>query len=376
MNFTAVNPPIRTLIIGTGGIAHSHAAGFQAQQHQFAVEACVDIDSERAQAFAARYSIPRHFSDVATALRAVQPSFVTICTPPKPHLELSLQALAAGCDVMCEKPLCASLAECDRLQAAERQTGRFCASVFQFRYAPSTRHVNALLQSGELGRPLVAICNTVWYRDAAYYDVPWRGKWSTELGGPTMGHGIHAMDHLLSLLGPWVEVSAFAATLDRPIEVEDVSVALIRFANGALATVVNSILSPRQETYLRLDCQQATVELTHHYAFDASNWSITPKAGNWDPPARVPASAITNPRWQFPANDAVSNHGTQLAVLADNIRQRTVPLSAGAEARRTIELLTAIYKSAYTKQPVAAGSIVAGDPFYARINGGNLKSPT
>src|SRR5690606_28015060 len=115
-----------------------------------------------------------------------------------------------------------------------------------------------LADRGMLGRPLVAICHTLWYRDAPYYAVPWRGKWETELGGPTMGHGIHAMDHLLYLLGDWTEVRAQVATLDRAVEVEDVSMALVRFANDAHASIVNSVLSPRQETYLRIDYQRAS----------------------------------------------------------------------------------------------------------------------
>lgn len=367
--------PIRSLIVGTGGIANSHARGFAEQTDHYELAGCVDIDASRAQYFAEKYGIPQSFADMTEAISVLRPEFVDICTPPQPHAALSIQAMEAGCDVLCEKPLCGSLAELSRVQEVETKTGRFCASVFQFRYAPSTLHVRRLIEGGLLGKPLLAVCNTTWYRDAGYYEVPWRGKWSNELGGPTMGHGIHAMDHLLSLLGPWSEVTAYAATLDRPIEVEDVSVALVRFANGALATIVNSIVSPRQETHLRIDCQHATVELTHHYQFESKNWSITGKAGNWEPPARVPAEAIEVPDWKFPSLDAPSTHGTQLRALADNIRDRSVPLSAGPAARQTLELITGIYKSAYTRQPVKAGSIGPGDAFFDHINGGHAKAP-
>jgi len=67
------------------------------------------------------------------------------------------------------------------------------------------QHVRRLIDSGELGRPLVAVCNTLWYRDNAYYAVPWRGTWQSELGGVSMGHGIHIMDLLLYLCGDWSE---------------------------------------------------------------------------------------------------------------------------------------------------------------------------
>ena len=83
-------------------------------------------------------------------------------------------------------------------------------------------------------------CLTLWYRTAAYYAVPWRGKWATETGGTTAAHGIHAMDFMLWLLGDWAEVRAMVGTLFHDIEVDDVSMANVRFANGVLANITNS----------------------------------------------------------------------------------------------------------------------------------------
>ncbi len=129
---------------------------------------------------------------------------------------------------------------------------------------------------GELGAPLVAHCQTTWHRDAAYYSVPWRGRWATEGGGPTMGHGIHQYDLLLHLLGEWEEVQAMAARLVHDTESEDVSTALARFAGGALATVVNSVLSPDEVSRVRVDCADATVEVTHLYGHRNGDWVYTP----------------------------------------------------------------------------------------------------
>jgi predicted dehydrogenase len=177
-----------------------------------------------------------------------------------------------------------------------------------------------------------------------------------------MGLGIHAMDHLLHLLGDWAEIRAMAATLDRAIEVEDVSMALIHFANGAQASVVNSALSPRQETYIRLDYQRATVELTHLYSYNRDHWRFTPAA-----PA--PESDALTHAWQnFPA-DVGSTHAAQLETLVSDMDANRRPLLSGPEARRTLELLTSLYKSAFTGQPVKRGSIVAGDPYYHALHG-------
>ena len=229
------------------------------------------------------------------------------------------------------------------------------------RFASSNAHLSLLVRAGKLGRPLVGVCNTLWYRDTAYYDVPWRGRWATELGGPTMGLGIHAMDHFLHLMGEWTEVTAIADTLDRAIEVEDVSMALVRFASGAAGSIVNSALSPRQETYLRLDYQRATVELTHLYGYNREHWKLSV------PPAAQDDGLVE--AWQSFPPDVGSTHGAQLNALVIDMDHGTRPLTSGPEALRTIELLTAIYKSAFTRQIVARGSIVPGDPFYDALHG-------
>ena len=178
--------------------------------------------------------------------------------------------------MLIEKPPCLSLAEYDRIEAAERPGGPYASVVFQHRFGSGARNAVELISTGALGRPLVAVCHTTWFRDQAYFDVPWRGRWDTEGGGPTMGHGIHQMDLLFEILGDWTEVTAKAEALDREVETEDVSFAIVRFENGAIASVVNSVLSPRETSYLRFDFQDATVELEHLYGYDNSSWTWTP----------------------------------------------------------------------------------------------------
>ncbi|HVS54294.1 MAG TPA: Gfo/Idh/MocA family oxidoreductase [Opitutaceae bacterium] len=354
----------RALLVGTGSVAELHVRAIEQNQGRITLAAAVDIDPTRVGAFCAKHKIPASYTDVATALREVRPDIVHIAVPPGLHASLTIAALEAGAWVLCEKPFCASLAELDRIEEAERRSGRFAACVFQQRFASSTAHLRQLMEQGLLGRPLVAVCHTVWYRDAAYYAVPWRGKWATELGGPTVGLGIHTMDHLLYLLGDWVDIRAQAATLDRAIEVEDVSMALIRFENGALGSIINSALSPRQETYLRLDFQRATVELTHLYGYTRDNWRFTPA-----PHAQDEGNLLAE-AWQSFPPDIGATHGAQLAALVADLDAHRRPLTSGAEARRTIELLTALYKSAFTGESVHRGSIQPGDPFYTSLHGG------
>jgi predicted dehydrogenase len=352
----------RAVLAGTGSIGDAHVRAVEATQGRVQLIAAMDIDAERVTKFTAQHRIAGTFTDYAKMLATVKPDIVLVATPPAQHAAMSIAALEGGAWVICEKPLCGSLAEFDSIAAAEDRTGRYTACVFQMRFASSTAHLRDLAGSGRLGLPLVAICNTLWYRDAAYYAAPWRGTWANELGGPTMGLGIHAMDQLLHLLGDWREVRSLVARLDRAIEVEDVSLALVSFANNAVASIVNSALSPRQETYIRLDYQKATVELTHLYSYARENWRLTPTPG-------APDEGLMD-AWQSFPPDVGSTHAAQLVAFLSDMDAGRRPLTSGHEARRTLELLTAIYKSAFTGEAVVSGSIGPGDPFYNRVHGG------
>ncbi|MCP2167238.1 Gfo/Idh/MocA family protein [Goodfellowiella coeruleoviolacea] len=353
---------IRAAIVGTGAIAEvGHLPALRAEADRVDVVAAVDVDQQRVTDFADRADIPGRYTSLSALLDREQPDLVHICTPPALHAEQASACLAAGAWVLLEKPPCLSLAEFDRIQAAERAGGPYASVVFQHRFGSGARHFADLLAAGELGRPLVAQCVTAWYRDHAYFDVPWRGRWETEGGGPTMGHGIHQMDLMLALLGEWTEVRAMAGRLDRDVRTEDVSTALVRFANGAMASVVNSLLSPRQESYLRFDLTDATVELTHLYGHSNDSWRYTPAPHVTDTD-RIAA-------WRTPAANVSSSHTAQLPHLLDAMARGVRPPVSGVQARMTLELVTAIYRSAFTGEPVHRDQLGPDDPFYHRLHG-------
>jgi predicted dehydrogenase len=166
-------------------------------------------------------------------------------------------------------------------------------------------------------------------------------------------------------LGEWVEVRALAGTLGRGIQTEDVSFAHVRFASGAHASIVNSAVSPRQETRVRLDFENATVELNHLYSFGRDQWRLTPA----NPQTQDEGDALLQAWQAFPVPDQPSSHAAQLAVFLDDLAAGRPHATSGKGARSTLELLTAIYKSAYTGAPVAPGSIKPGDPFYIALHG-------
>ncbi|MEU8690035.1 Gfo/Idh/MocA family oxidoreductase [Streptomyces sp. NPDC048665] len=355
-------PRRRAAVIGTGAIvAGSHLPALRAHAERVELVAAVDVDEGRLDAFrkeaGARVA---GFTSTQAMLDAVRPDLVLIGTPPALHREQTVAALKSGAWVLCEKPLCLSLAEYDDIAAAEEASGAYASVVFQHRYGSGAVHARDLIARGELGTPLVAHCQTTWHRDADYYAVPWRGRWATEGGGPTMGHGIHQYDLLLHLLGEWEEVRAMAGRLVHDVESEDVSTALVRFRGGALATVVNSVLSPHEVSRIRIDCSDATLQLTHLYGHGNTDWVYTP-APHVDP-GRVAT-------WRTPAQDVPSSHLAQLGVVLDAFDRGERPPGSGPDARATLEFAAALYKAAFTGQPVQAGEIGPGDPYYAAMHG-------
>lgn len=352
---------LKIALAGCGRHAHGHMRSVSTQADRVEIVAVVDVDEAKACEFAKQYFIPHYYTDIDGLLQAQTPDLMIIATPSGDHPQHCQQALEAGAHVWCEKPLAGSLEQLDQIEAVAQRTGRFCSSVLQWRFGSSGQHVKRLIEQCELGQPRLGICQTTWYRPPDYYTVPWRGKWATELGGVSVTLGIHAMDFFLWLMGEWDEVSAMVGTLDRDIEVENISLAHIRFCNRAMGSVINSALSPHQESYIRIDCQKATVELKHLYQYTRDSWTFTPLPFETQPEELE--------HWQMMPEDKPASLATQLASVLDAMEAGTAPWPGLGEVRHTIEFLTCMYKSAFTGRPVKRGSVLRDDPFYYNMNG-------
>lgn len=348
---------LRVAFIGTGGIAHAHAEALQ-KQPGVELTAAIDIDPARAESFANKWGITRTAASLSDAVDGGGLDLAAICTPPSSHFPQALEALTYGLHAVIEKPPALSLSQMRELAAAEAASAGTLSCVFQHRFGSGAQRLLSLQKSGDLGKPLVGMCNTLWFRDQAYFDVPWRGLWDVEGGGPTMGHGIHQFDLLLHLWGPWAEVTAFAGKLARKTDTEDASAAVVRFESGAIATVINSVISPRETSYLRLDYEHATVELEHLYGYSDHNWTVTPAPGRED------AVELWNQ-----GEDLASGHAAQYRALIRSIQSGEQPPVSISDAYSTMELAAAIYASSVSGTTIARGQIDESSPFFTRMDG-------
>lgn len=351
------HPRLRAAIIGTGGIANAHADALR-QQPGVELAAAIDIDATRARDFASKWGVTRTAASLEEALDGGGLDLVAICTPPSSHFPLALEALSLGLHAVIEKPPALSLAQMRELEAAEAVSAGSLSCIFQHRFGSGAQRLRSLQQAGILGRPLVGTCNTLWFRNQDYFDVPWRGLWDVEGGGPTMGHGIHQFDLLLHLWGPWSDVTAFAGKLARRTDTEDASAAVVRFESGAIATVINSVISPRETSYLRLDFEHATVELEHLYGYSDANWTVTAAPGR--------EAAVES--WNQ-GEDLASGHPAQYRAIVGSITEGGAAPVTVTDAYATMELAAAIYASSVSGTTVARGGIDESSPFFTRMDG-------
>jgi predicted dehydrogenase len=174
-----------------------------------------------------------------------------------------------------------------------------------------------------------------------------------------MGHGIHQFDLLLSVLGRWRRVVAMTGTRARPVQTEDVSMAVAEFEDGTLASVVNSVVSPRQTSALRFDFEAATVELQHLYGYTDADWTLTAAPGHEEVAAC----------WTGRPSTAPSGHADQLAAVLDALDSGEPPPVTLPDTRNTMEFIAALYASAATGRPVCRGEIGPQHAFSVRMNG-------
>jgi UDP-N-acetyl-2-amino-2-deoxyglucuronate dehydrogenase len=355
-------PPTRVALVGCGKVAQVHVAAQRSLPQAELVAAC-DALPARADAFAAEHGI-RPFSDVSTMFREVKPHAVIIGTPHPMHAEPAIRAAEAGVHVLVEKPLAASVADCDAMLAAAKKSGVTLGVISQRRFCPAVRRMKDAIDAGKLGTPALGVFIGYNWRDAAYYrSDPWRGKWDTEGGGVLVNQSPHQLDILLWLMGPMADVSGYWANVNHPtVEVDDTAVAAIRFRNGGLGSIATSV-SQKPGIFTKVHIHGSNgasvgVETDRGATFIAgvSGVASPPLNDLWTIPGEEDrlAEFQNEDRANFATVDGTSYyHALQFADFLSAIREGRPPLATGEDGRAVVELFTAIYRSSREHKPVS-----------------------
>lgn len=334
---------IRFGLIGCGRVAPRHAQSL-AQLPETHLVAVADIKPNRAENFAQEYGAAM-YTDHQALLERDDLDAVSICVPSGLHAEVTMDALAAGKHVLVEKPIALNLDDADRMIAAAADRGLTLGVVLQNRYNSPMQDVRRLIDAGGLGRLYLGAVCVRWYRPQSYYEDDWHGTWAMD-GGALMNQSIHHIDALQWFMGPVASVQAYTATLAHAMEAEDVGVAVLRLANGALATVEGSTLTWPQnlEGSVAIFGERGSVKVGGTALNRITMWKV-------DGELEQEAEILTSQRVDPPSVYGYS-HREVIRDFAQALLEGRSPGTPGPEARRSLELVLAIYRSALTGQEI------------------------
>lgn len=342
---------IGVAIVGAG-IGAEHLKGYLALPERFTVKAICDLDVERARGVAKGTSI-HVTADLDEVLADPSIQLIDICLPPHLHFPITLKAHAAGKDVVCEKPLVRSLEEANALLESVKTTGRSIFPVFQYRFGPAMRQLRALIDAGLAGKAYVASSEVHWNRGKGYYDIPWRGTWKGECGGAILGHAIHAHDLICYVLGPVDEVFTIADTRVNTIETEDCAALSFRMKNGALATSSVTLGAAEDTSRLRFCFEGFTAE--------SGSLPYRPAEDKWRFIARAPTTQDQIDAVLATVGDGENGFTGFVEAIANAMEGRGGKEVTVTDGLQSIELVTAIYRSAREGRPVRLAEAAEGE---------------
>jgi predicted dehydrogenase len=336
---------VYTVAVVGGGIGRSHIVeGYAPNADKFKVLAICDLDAGRRNGLADEFGVERRVENFDDLLAMDDLDIIDVCTPPMVHYPMVMAALKAGKHVICEKPLVGSLAEVDEVIAEEKRSKGKLMPVFQYRYGNGIQQAKAIIDAGLAGKPYVGTVETLWKRGPAYYAVPWRGKWKTELGGVLMTHAIHPHDIFTYLMGEPKALFGRVATRVNDIEVEDCISASVEMQSGALASFTATLGSADEISRIRLAFENVTIESDHEaYNPGKALWKILPRN---DETAAAIKKLLAN--WQ----DVPSRFTTQMRLFWDALEGVGPMPVTSADSRRALEIVTAFYHSSETHTEV------------------------
>lgn len=324
-------------IIGCGGIARWHANAIQSIGGAVLSAVC-DADEARAAALGNEYGAP-WFTDMDAMLDSTDA--VCVCTPSGLHAQQAQRALLAGKHALVEKPLAITPASLQRVIDAQRRSGRLLCAVSQLRYSPDVLEAKRLIESGALGRILMADLSMKYWRAPEYYQAGgWRGTWAMDGGGALINQGIHGVDLLRFLCGDIESVFARADTLLHTIEAEDALAACFILAGGGAGALTAATCAwPGHRRRLEICGSRGSLALEEDQLV-----RIETKDG-----VRINKTTDRNYGMGDPLAIDFEPHRRQLAAFAQAARAGGPCMPDGAEAAKTLAVIFKIYEAAGIK---------------------------
>lgn len=339
---------LKLAIAGYGLVGRRHAT---ALAHIDGTALCAVVEPDKKSADAARADGWRVFSDLDSLFRVERPDGVILATPTPLHREQALACLDRSCPILVEKPVCVTAAQAQQIVEKSESTGVPVLVGHHRRHNPLVHKARDIIANGELGTLRSVHAQCWFYKPDAYFDAaPWRKE---QGAGPVSVNLVHDIDLIRYLCGEITTVQARSAPSLRGYANEDLAVAILGFASGALGTVTvsDSIAAPWSWEMTSHEYPIYPVTAQSCYQIGGSRASLSiPDLKIWHhgetPDWWTPISATSVPR---DSSDPLVN---QIVHFTHVIRGETPPLVSAEEGRRTLAVIEAIQTSAKSLQMV------------------------
>ena len=326
-------------IVGCGVISYQHAESILDVKNADLVAASSRTEQNRNK-FSDRFKIPVS-AEFEEMLERDDVHAVSICTPSGTHLEYGMRAAEAGKHVIVEKPIEVSVDRGQKLVRKCENNGVKLAVIYQNRYSNAVMRLKDAVDSGKIGKPVMARGSVKWYRSQEYYENSgWRGTLELDGGGALINQSIHTLDLLTWILGDLSCVFGLKGTLTHPgIEAEDNLVASLKFENGTLGLFeASTSIIPAQSRTIEINGSKGTALLRGDefiLSFDEEDIS---KNGT---------------------KDEENFHTKQFREIVTAILNNEQPPVSGAEGLQSLAAVEAIYDSCREHAPVKPSKYIS-----------------
>ena len=334
--------------IGVISFAHGHAAIYCRRMLEYddvALVAAWDDDPARGASTAAQFGM-RYTPHLEDLLQDPAIHAVIVTCETNRHAEMVLAAAAAGKQILCQKPMALTLADCDRMTAAVEAAGVFFMMAHQMRHDPSNVRIKELVEAGALGRIGLLRrrhCIPVLF-NPDFVNGPTRWHLDPEKNmGMFMDDASHATDFIHWIMGRPVSVMAEIDNVLTDVAPDDTGVALYRFESGAMAVLVNSSVTLAGENTTEVYGDQGVLIQNHD---DSPSTNVTPPSG------AIALKLFTRgePGWRDLGMPIPPTHADRIAgvprAFIDSVRAGAAPPVTAWDGRVAVEMVLGAYQSA------------------------------
>lgn len=336
-------------LIGCGRIAVNHIKAVV--ENNIDMVAACDIKLEKIDQLIEKTNYNKNFKKYSDYKKMIDENldldFVSIATESGIHAEIALYCIENGINVIIEKPMAMSMKDANKIINLSKEKNVKVSVCHQNRFNIAVHKTRQAMDEGRFGRLSHGSIHVRWNRNKNYYDqAPWRGKWESD-GGCLMNQCIHGIDLLRWMLGEEVE-EVYGVTKQQfhdYLECEDIGMAVLKFKNGAVATVEGTVnVYPQNlEETLYLFGEDGTVKIGGKSTNNIDVWNF--KDEDADDQNNIGLKEETE-------NVYGNGHTSLFKDMIEAIQDDRDPYITAVDGKNALEIVLAIYKSSFTGKSV------------------------